>query len=48
MDPIILGVLVLLAAVVAIRMFFGVAKLLLKLVVFVVIAVVVWRMFFVG
>lgn len=47
MDPIIIGVVVLLLVVLAIRMFFGVAKMLLKLVIFVVIAVFIWRMFFV-
>lgn len=46
MDPIIIGVIVLLVVVLAIRMFFGVAKLLLKLVIFAVIAVVIWRLFF--
>ena len=43
MDPIIIGVIALLLIVLAIRMFFGVAKTVVKLAIFVAVAIVVWR-----
>ena len=43
MDPIIIGVIVLLLIMFAMRMFFGIAKTVLKLAVFIAIAVVIWR-----
>jgi hypothetical protein len=45
MDPIVIGVIVLLVIVLALRMFFGIAKLVVKLAVVAVIAIVIWRLF---
>ena len=46
MDPIIIAVIGLLIIMLAIRMFFGVAKMLIKFVVIIVIAVIIWRLLF--
>lgn len=43
MDPIIIGVIVLFIGLLALRMFLGVAKTVIKFAVVVVIAVVIWR-----
>jgi hypothetical protein len=43
MDPIIIGVIVLLVILLAMRMFFGLAKTVIKLAAVVVIAIVIWR-----
>lgn len=45
MDPIIIGVIVLFIIILALRMFLGIAKTVVKLAIFVVAAVVVWRLF---
>jgi hypothetical protein len=48
MDPIVIGVIVLLVIVLALRMFFGIAKLVVKLAVVAVILIVLWRLFLAG
>ena len=45
MDPIVIGVIVLLVIILALRMFFGIANLVVKLAVVAVIAIVIWRLF---
>jgi hypothetical protein len=44
MDPIIIGVIVILVILLAMRMFFGLAKTVIKLAAVVVIAIVIWRL----
>jgi hypothetical protein len=44
MDPIIIGVIVVLLILLAMRMFFGIAKTVIKIAAVVVIGVVIWRM----
>jgi hypothetical protein len=44
MDPIIIGVIVVLIVLLAMRMFFGLAKTVIKLAAVVVIAIVIWRL----
>jgi hypothetical protein len=44
MDPIIIGVIVVLVILLAMRMFFGLAKTVIKLAAVVVIAIVIWRL----
>ena len=44
MDPIIIGVIVILVILLAMRMFFGLAKTVIKLAAIVVIAIVIWRL----
>ncbi|HEX6558381.1 MAG TPA: hypothetical protein VF021_02945 [Longimicrobiales bacterium] len=45
MDPIIIGVVVVLLILLVLRIFFGFAKLIFKLGIIIVIAVVLWRLF---
>jgi len=45
MDPIILTAIVLIVIVLVLRMFFGVAKLFLKIGVLIVLAIIIWRIF---
>ena len=48
MDPIIIGIIVLFVIILALRMFFGLAKLVVKLAVVAVIAVILWRLLLAG
>jgi hypothetical protein len=45
MDPIILVAIVLIVLVLLLRIFFGVAKLFLKIGVIIVLAIIIWRIF---
>jgi len=45
-DPIISAVIAILMLVILLRIFFGVAKMFLKLAIILVIAIVLWRVFF--
>ena len=45
MDPIILTAIAVIVLVLVLRMFFGVAKLFLKIGVIIVVAIIIWRVF---
>jgi hypothetical protein len=48
MDPIILTGIVIVLIILFLRIFFGMAKLLLKIGVIILVAIVIWRVFFAG
>jgi hypothetical protein len=46
MDPIVIVVIVVLAIMLALRIFFGLAKFVFRIAALIVIAVIIWRVFF--